>query len=194
MVEQKEKTMSLMTKPVLLLDSSYSPLQIIAARRAMTMIVKGVAKAEETRPEKIYTGTLWDEHTGHHVTVDFYLPSVVRLLQYRYLPNRIQKVTRKNIFVRDNYTCMYCGKPLPAKKLTLDHIIPESKGGPGTWENLVSCCWPCNEKKGNKMLHELPNMKLIHAPRPINVHTSRHTLRNQGAEDPGWRKYLYYTD
>jgi hypothetical protein len=159
----------------------------------MTLIVKGKAKAEEIHEnQKFYSGKMWDEKTGELVTVDFYLPSVIRLLEYRYIPIRTQIVTRKNIFNRDKKMCLYCGTVFSERNLTLDHIIPRSRGGKNTWENLATCCMPCNKKKGDKMLYELKDMKLKVQPKPLNVHTSRFILRNMGDGDPLWRKYLFF--
>jgi 5-methylcytosine-specific restriction endonuclease McrA len=183
---------NLCQRPVLMLSSSFEPLTICSVKRAMKLIVKGVARAEETLDQKFYTGKMWDEYTGEMITVDFMLPSVIRLLEYRYIPIRTPIVTRKNIFNRDKHMCLYCGHPFTASKLTLDHVIPRFCGGKSTWENLVSCCMPCNKKKGNKMLHELTDMKLMYKPRPLNSHTSRFIMRDLGDGDPLWRKYLYF--
>ena len=81
---------------------------------------------------------------------------------------------------------------LTAGELTLDHVIPRSRGGLSTWENLVACCHDCNRRKGNQMLHELTDMKLQREPRPFSLHTSRHIMRMIGSADAAWRKYLYF--
>ena len=81
---------------------------------------------------------------------------------------------------------------LSAGELTLDHVLPRSRGGLSTWENLVACCHSCNRRKGNSLLHELPDMKLMREPRPFSLHTSRHIMRMIGHSDQKWRKYLYY--
>ena len=98
---------NLCQRPVLMLSSSFEPLTICSVKRAMKLIVKGVARAEETLDQKFYTGKMWDEYTGEMITVDFMLPSVIRLLEYRYIPIRTPIVTRKNIFNRDKHTCLY---------------------------------------------------------------------------------------
>jgi 5-methylcytosine-specific restriction endonuclease McrA len=184
---------NLCQKPVLVLNSAYEPLNICSAKRAMKLIVKGVARAEESHEDqKFYSGKMWDENSGELVTVDFFLPSVIRLLEYRYIPIRTQIVTRKNIFNRDKNTCLYCGEEFTVRHLTLDHVIPRSRGGKSTWENLVTCCMPCNKRKGDKMLHELHDMKLRYTPKPLSSHTSRFILRNMGNGDPMWRKYLFF--
>ena len=86
----------------------------------------------------------------------------------------------------------YCAVVLPSGELTLDHVIPRSRGGNSTWENLVACCHACNRRKGNRMLHELDDMILMRDPRPFSLHTSRQIMRMLGRGDDRWRKYLFY--
>jgi 5-methylcytosine-specific restriction endonuclease McrA len=81
---------------------------------------------------------------------------------------------------------------LTSAELTLDHVVPRSRGGLSTWENLVACCRECNRRKGNHLLHELHEMKLLREPRPFTLHTSRHIMRMIGSADAAWRKYLYF--
>ena len=93
------------------------------------------------------------------------IPRVIVLLLYDKLPRREVRFSRKNIFERDDYTCQYCGKKPPTKsqalkwmernQLNLDHIVPRSKGGKTTWQNVVASCYQCNSKKGSKTLEEL---------------------------------------
>ena len=73
----------------------------------------------------------------------------------------------------------------------LDHVLPRSRGGQSTWENLVACCHECNRRKGNALPHEC-GMRPIKEPRPFSLHTSRHLMRMMGRSDAKWRKYLYY--
>jgi 5-methylcytosine-specific restriction endonuclease McrA len=120
------------------------------------------------------------------------MPSVIRLLEYRRIPHQTRALSRKNILLRDRNTCQYCQKVLTAAELTLDHVIPRSRGGASSWENLVACCRDCNRRKGNQMLHELTDMKLLREPRPFSLHTSRHIMRMIGSADANWRKYLYF--
>jgi 5-methylcytosine-specific restriction endonuclease McrA len=131
------------------------------------------------------------EHAGHEVCRGIMLPSVIRLKEYRYIPVRVQILSRKNILLRDRHICQYCAKKFQAGELTLDHIVPKSKGGKDTWANLVACCGPCNKKKADKTLEEC-GMTLLHKPRPASIHTSRFVLKSMGEEDPLWRPYLYF--
>ena len=170
-----------MQTPVLVLNASYEPINICGARRALVLILKGVARSEEEH------GTLL-----HAARVRVPMPSVIRLLEYRRIPHQTRALSRKNILLRDRNTCQYCAEVLPAAELTLDHVVPRSRGGMSTWENLVACCHTCNRRKGNQMIHELEDMQLLREPRPFSLHTSRHIMRMIGSSDLRWRKYLYY--
>lgn len=167
-------------RPVLVLNASYEPINVCAARRALVLVLKGVATAEEHSP-----------HAVHAARATLKLPSVIRLIDYRRIPQQARALSRKNILMRDKYTCQYCHKCPPAVELTLDHVIPRSRHGESTWENLVACCHSCNNKKGNRTPEEA-GMKLARAPRPFSLHTSRHLMRLLGKSDDQWRKYLFY--
>jgi 5-methylcytosine-specific restriction endonuclease McrA len=167
-------------EPVLVLNASYEPINICAARRALVLVLKGVATTEEHAPATI-----------HSARQSMRLPSVIRLLEYRRIPHQARALSRKNILIRDRYTCQYCLRTAPAVELTLDHVIPRSRAGESTWENLVACCIACNNKKGNRTPEEA-GMKLARPPRPFSVHTNRHLMRLLAKSDAQWRKYLFY--
>jgi 5-methylcytosine-specific restriction endonuclease McrA len=167
-------------RPVLVLNASYEPINICAARRAIVLILKGVAAAEELCHVAV--------HSAWRVMP---LPSVIRLLEYRRIPHQTRPLSRKNILMRDRYTCQYCGRTLPSAELTLDHVIPRSRGGETAWENLVTCCHDCNNRKGNRTPEEA-GMKLLRLPRPFTLHTSRHIMRQLAHADERWKKYLFY--
>lgn len=166
--------------PVLVLNASYEPINVCAARRALVLVLKGVASAEE--------------HANNHVhssRQSITLPSVIRLLEYRRIPHQSRALSRKNILLRDRYTCQYCGKTLPSSELTLDHVMPRSRCGESSWENLVACCNPCNNRKGSRTPEEA-GMKLNRMPRPFTLHTNRHLMRMLAKGEVQWRKYLFY--
>jgi 5-methylcytosine-specific restriction endonuclease McrA len=169
-----------MHSPVLVLNASYEPINICAARRALVLVLKGVAITEEE-----------NGHYLHSARLTMRLPSVIRLLEYRRIPHQTRALSRKNILLRDRNTCQYCSVVLSSAELTLDHVIPRSRGGVSTWENLVACCHPCNHRKGNHLLGEI-NMHLMREPRAFSLHTSRHIMRMIGRSDQKWRKYLFY--
>jgi len=169
-----------MHTPVLVLNASYEPINICAARRAVVLVLKGVAMTEEE-----------NGHFLHAARFTMRLPSVIRLLEYRRIPHQTRALSRKNILLRDRNTCQYCGTVHPSGELTLDHVVPRSRGGLSAWENLVACCHPCNRQKGNQLSHEA-GMRLLREPRAFTLHTSRHIMRMIGRSDAKWRKYLFY--
>ncbi|MBL8212023.1 MAG: HNH endonuclease [Bryobacterales bacterium] len=166
--------------PVLVLNASYEPINVCAARRALVLVLKGVASAEAHSVSYV-----------HSARQSLMVPSVIRLLEYRRIPHQSRALSRKNILLRDRYTCQYCGKTLPSGELTLDHVIPRSRAGDSSWENLVASCNPCNNRKGSRTPDEA-GMKLHRAPRPFTLHTSRHLMRMLSKGDDQWRKYLFF--
>lgn len=168
--------MNMMRKAVLQLNSSYEPLRIVSAKKALTLITKGVALVEVPTSTMVYPG--------------IYLPSVIRLRHYRNVPHKRPIPSRKNIFVRDGYRCLYCGAKSPRVTLELEHVIPKSRGGQGSWDNLVSACHACNQKKADRTPEEA-GMKLIHRPLPATVHTSRFVLKQLGSEIDEWGRFLW---
>lgn len=164
-------------KPVLLLNASYEPVAIQAARDILKKMAKDKLIVEEEYDFEIAPG--------------INVPCVVRLKVMVDIPIRLLVTTRDNIYARDKYTCQYCGRKMSAKSLTLDHVIPRSKGGSSKWENLVACCKPCNTRKDDKTPEEV-GMWLLNKPKSLTSHSARHLLRLQGmTEDERWRKYIY---
>lgn len=180
-VPTKPRSANTLQTPVLVLNASYEPINICGARRALVLVLKGVARTEEEQGA-----------TLHASRINMPLPSVIRLLEYRRIPHQTRALSRKNILLRDRNTCQYCGSILNTNEMTLDHVLPRSRGGLSTWENLVACCHSCNRKKGSQLLHELTDMALTREPRPFSLHTSRHIMRMLGSADANWRKYLYF--
>jgi 5-methylcytosine-specific restriction endonuclease McrA len=103
--------------PVLVLNASYEPINVCAARRAIVLVLKGVAMAEEE-----------NGHFLHAARLALRVPSVIRLLEYRRIPHQTRALSRKNILLRDRNTCQYCGELLPSSELTLDHPCNRGKG------------------------------------------------------------------
>jgi len=166
--------------PVLVLNASYEPINICGARRALVLVLKGVARTEEEQASEL-----------HSARLRMAMPSVIRLLEYRRIPHQTRALSRKNILLRDRNTCQYCGVILPSAELTLDHVMPRSRGGHSSWENLVACCYECNNRKGDRTPEEA-GLKLARRPRPFTLHTSRQLMRLIGHKDEKWRKYLFY--
>lgn len=159
---------------VLVLNASYEPLNITSWRRAVVLLLKG--KAEQL------------EHNGKYIYAELPLPSVIRLRHYVRVPYKEIPLTRRNILERDRYICQYCNHK--GDQLTLDHVIPRSRGGGDTWENLVAACVRCNVKKGNRTPREA-EMNLRSVPR--RPHSSLHfelIKYTQGNLNQEWKKYV----
>ncbi|MGH9714611.1 MAG: HNH endonuclease [Candidatus Acidiferrales bacterium] len=171
---------SVMQAPVLVLNATFEPINVTAVRRALVLMLKGVAQAEETNHTKV-----------HSTSKAIQVPSVIRLLTYRHIPQQSRALSRKNILLRDRNTCQFCAAAFPASELTLDHVMPRSRGGRSSWENLVACCYACNNRKGDRTPEEA-GLKLQRRPRPFTLHTSRQLMRLIGHRDEKWRKYLFY--
>jgi 5-methylcytosine-specific restriction endonuclease McrA len=159
---------------VLVLNASYEPLNITSWRRAVVLLIK--EKAEQV------------EHNGKQVYSGLPLPSVIRLRHYVRVPYKEIPLTRRNILHRDNHTCQYCG--YGGENLTLDHVLPRSRGGGDTWENMVTACVQCNVRKGSRTPKEA-NMLLSNPPRKpyssLYFEVVKY-LRN-GTHDE-WQKYV----
>ncbi len=138
---------------VLVLNQNYEPLNICQAKRAITLIFQSKAEMLEDGVGVIHTADK-----------TFPIPSVIRLPYIIKRPFRSQrKLTRVEVFNRDGYMCQYCGKK--TRQLTLDHVIPRSRKGPHTWENVVSACVACNRHKAGRTPEEA-HMKLKNIPSP----------------------------
>lgn len=167
----------IMSGTVLVLNQNYEPLNICNVRRAIVLVIDGKAEVLEQ-----YSFSL------HAASRDFPFPSVIRLVYMIKRPRPRVKLTRREIFIRDDYTCQYCGKH--TSDLTIDHIHPRSKGGPHTWDNLVSACRTCNHRKGGKSLAEA-RMQLKRQPfepRPGAYYTIER--RVESGIHPDWEKFL----
>jgi len=139
---------------VLLLNQDNKPLQYTNWRRAVVLLIKG--KAEEIQ-ENI------DQLESYIKLGEYYIPKCIKLKEQMAIPAKELPFSRHNIFKRDNYTCQYCGKHLEQNELTIDHVYPKSRLGPDIWENLVTCCKECNQKKADKTPKEA-HMKLLKRP------------------------------
>ncbi|MBN1351998.1 HNH endonuclease [candidate division KSB1 bacterium] len=167
-------------KRVLVLNASYEPINICGMRRAVVLVLKGIACMEEL-----------SHHYLRSPSTQIQVPSVIRLNQYINVQLRRTGLSKRTVFVRDQYTCQYCGKKFDPGKLTLDHILPQSRGGKDIWENIVTACYRCNEKKADKTPSEA-GLKLLNSPRQFGSYYFLQWVRMEGRMNDQWRKYLYY--
>lgn len=158
-----------LTKPVLVLNRVFVPVQLTTARRAFVLLYGGAAKALDESGEE-YDFELWrelpprdDDDVVPLVGGGIRVPRVLHLHRYDRTPRTTVRLTRKNLMVRDGHQCQYCGKKPAIRELNIDHVLPRSRGGEGTWENLVTACRPCNLRKGWKTPEEA-SMRLARKP------------------------------
>jgi 5-methylcytosine-specific restriction endonuclease McrA len=164
---------------VLVLNASYEPLNVTSVRRAHVLVFKGKAEVVEELDEPL-----------HSATDTYPWPHVIRLVTYVRVPRAVQrKISRRALFARDGWRCVYCGTA--SGRLTLDHVVPRSRGGDSVWENVVTSCAPCNLRKGNRSLEEsgLELSARPKAPAPVLF------IRLAAPRIPnGWRPYLHGLD
>ena len=165
---------SYMERQVLVLNQDYRALTLCSIQKAFILIFLNKAELV-ARVEHMYLRT---------VAQQFPRPSVIRLHRYANVPYKGVTLNRQNLFKRDNFECQYCGT---AKNLTIDHIIPKSKGGKSNWRNLVTACARCNSLKGDQ-LPEQAGMKLRQEPYKPNFTAFLHLYSNQLHES--WKTYL----
>ncbi len=188
---------------VLVLNKHYAAIRVISARRAFCLLFKQIAEivAVEDQSYQSHDFDSWREvseyrakhEREHHewvncVRFELAVPKIVRLLFYDRLPRQMVKLNRRNIFARDRNHCQYCGRKYSTSELSLDHIMPRSRGGQTSWTNLVCCCVKCNVHKGGRTPSEA-RMKLITAP----VKPKRSpivTLRLSIAKYASWKHFL----
>ena len=160
---------------VLVLNASYEPLNITTWRRAMVMMLKGKAESlEHDSSREVRRGT--------------HLPTVIRLRQYVRVPFRQLPLTRRNLFHRDNHSCQYCGTR--EQPLSIDHVVPRSRGGADTWDNVTTACLTCNVRKGNRTPKEA-GMPLMRPPhRPLSSLSFEATRQIHSGQHKEWAKYV----
>lgn len=164
---------------VLLLNSTYEPLRIINWQRAMILLFS--EKVEVIEESGVFI---------QGVSQSFVLPSIVRLLR-RVRPRRNGHVrfSRRNVYLRDRYRCQYCGILVEAREITCDHVIPRSRGGKTTWDNVVAACYRCNLKKGDRLPEEV-GMHLRRPPvQPQHLPTLSSPRYPQSLPE-SWKIYL----
>ncbi|MCK6603954.1 MAG: HNH endonuclease [Ignavibacteriaceae bacterium] len=173
---EKPKNGGRLNARVLVLNQSFEPITVCNVKRAVTLLMLGKAEIisqDEDRALRTVSGT-------------FPLPVVIRLRRYIILPYKKVILTRKNILRRDSYKCAYCGRSDIV--LTIDHIIPKARGGADSWENLITACTKCNNKKGDRTPHEA-GMRLLYQPFvPSHILFIKNTV---GKIDTRWKPYLF---
>jgi len=190
---------SVLEQPVLVLNRFWQPVHTCTVRRSLHLLCTGHAQIVQVEgPESFQTHDLgsWIGYSAggesgariHGVRISLLVPKIVVLSLYDRLPQLEVKFSRRNVLLRDRFTCQYCAKVLPETQLNLDHVTPRDKGGRTTWENIVTSCFRCNTRKANQLPHEAgmhPRSKPF-APRwrPL------FGLHENGLADASWSHFL----
>jgi 5-methylcytosine-specific restriction endonuclease McrA len=166
----------------LLLNTTFEPLGVISWRKAITLVFLGKVEIVKEYDREI-----------RGVSCTFRQPSVIRLRRFVRNNHSNVKFSRRNIFLRDNHTCQYCGKAFDPKHLTCDHIVPRSRGGVTEWTNIVTSCIRCNVKKGNRLPDEVEMYPRKRPARPngfymLMLHVGIQVLPEY------WREYVFMRD
>jgi len=140
-----------MSEAVLVLNANFEPINVCDLRRAIGLVLSDKALL-----------VLNGRGTIHTTTLSFPRPSVIRLEHMAHRPRPQVKLTRREVFRRDNYQCQYCGKH--SMSLTIDHVLPRHLGGPHAWTNVVAACSTCNHRKGGRTMEEA-QMRLLRLPK-----------------------------
>ena len=201
--DRDKMSVSLLDTNVLVLNRFYMAIRVVNVRRAFTLLYRDCAEviSNENGQYVSYDFESWcelsqlaslDKQPGEDyiraVEFELQVPRIVRLTRFDRMPMQTVRFNRRNLFARDDHQCQYCGKVEPTHKLSLDHVVPRSHGGPTTWENIVCCCLRCNSRKGGRTPKQA-RMKLLKVPAKPRVNP----LLVQSVEDPRyecWKTFL----
>jgi len=166
----------------LVLNATFEPLRIVPWQKAITLLFQGKVEVLAVHDREI-----------RGVTVRVRLPSVLRLLRHVRMKRAFADVpfSRANVYARDEHRCQYCGERFPPAQLTFDHVIPVARGGHKGWDNIVTCCIPCNRQKGDR-LPEQAGMHLVRKPSRPKAHPHLTLSIGMKTAPASWRDYLYW--
>lgn len=189
---------------VLVLNRFYVAIHVINVRRAFGLLCRELAEVIHVEDGQYanYDFASWreiselkaqfkapDDDWIRAVNFEIQVPRVVRLLYYDRLPKQAIRFNRRNIFARDNNRCQYCGKKFPTSELSLDHVVPRSRNGETSWENVVCSCVKCNVRKGGRTPQEA-NMHLIKLP----VKPKRSPMLSMKLGNPKYQSWKSFLD
>lgn len=165
----------------LVLSAGYEPIAKVPWQRAITLLWEGKVEVVEE----------YEDRFVRSVTLEFKMPSVIRFLKTVRGRKKAIKFSRENVYLRDKGKCQYCGIKVPRHDFTYDHVTPRSHGGPTTWENVVVCCTPCNQRKAGRT-PEQAKMVLSQKPtKPTKLpDTIRLTFTWQKGMPDVWKQWM----
>jgi 5-methylcytosine-specific restriction endonuclease McrA len=193
-----------LSSSVLVLNRFYMAVHVVNVRRALGLLFRELAEVihleegqyanynfESWREISALRSSFKQQHEDWIRSINFELqaPRVIRLLSYDRVPRQTLRFNRRNLFARDGNRCQYCGHSFPTSELSLDHIVPRSRGGDTSWENVVCACVACNVRKGGRTPQEA-HMKLIRHP----VKPKRSPLLSVKLDNPKYESWKTFVD
>lgn len=184
-------TTSVLNKRALVLNKVWSPIQLTDVKNALILLFKGSAKVICTETFQPYSIDDWlnvpPNGAGFIQTssIRISVPEVILLTTYDRIPLLNPLFSKRNVMKRDKYTCQYCG--VQTKDLTIDHVMPKSRGGQTSWDNVVTACQPCNHSKADKTPEEA---KMALKKDPVRPQLDVMSVLRKSASNPVWKKFL----
>lgn len=189
-----------LNRQTLVLNKGFLPIQLTTVRHAIELLCQERAKVVDRNyvtytldqwmvesAMQARTGTAKQDDIITTVSAIVLIPKVITLTEYETMPRRVMRFRRRDVFTRDDHTCQYCGDKFPPDQLTLDHVVPRSRGGATTWENCVTSCRPCNTVKADRTPQEA-GMKLIGGI-PKRPNAGIHFTRKIQSDDV-WKQFI----
>jgi 5-methylcytosine-specific restriction endonuclease McrA len=184
----------MLNEPTLVLNRSWVAISTTSVKTALSLVYRDVARVIQPDTYQVHDLQSWadlavrpGEPCIRTVRLQIPVPEVILLTRHNHMPRRTVPFSRRNLYRRDGSRCQYCGSKLPTSELSIDHVVPKSRGGKTTWENCVLACIPCNVRKGNRSL-ENANMRLLRpATRP---QWSPCLTVNLGRRRASWEKFV----
>ena len=182
-----------LSEPALVLNRSWVPINTTTVRHAITLVVKEAALVIEPETYQLHTFESWAELESdgapciRSVHSSIRVPEIIVLTQYDRIPRKEVPFTRRNLYRRDDHRCQYCGQRKAGDALSIDHVIPRSKGGSTSWENCVLACVDCNKRKGNRTPEEC-GMRL--RTQPVRPHWQMIRRFPERPTYKSWEKFL----
>jgi 5-methylcytosine-specific restriction endonuclease McrA len=160
----------MLERPTLVLNRNWQPVNVASVARALVLVWNDSAKIVDPEDYRLYTWADWSHLAPRAgdlfiqaVRQRLRVPEVIALAVYDRLPSAAVSFSRRNVFKRDHYTCQYCGAQPGSEELSIDHVVPRSRGGASSWENCVLACVPCNKRKADRLPRQA-GMKLHKQP------------------------------
>jgi 5-methylcytosine-specific restriction endonuclease McrA len=160
----------MLSDPTLVLNRSWVAITTTTVQSALSLVYRGAARVIQPETYETYDFQTWAElrvaetdRVIRTVHLSITVPEVILLTRHDRMPARLVPFSRRNLYRRDSNSCQYCGRVCSTRDLSIDHVIPRSRGGKTNWENCVLACIPCNVRKGNRSLEQV-GMRLIKHP------------------------------